>query len=58
MSEKVRYESLCPRCKTLGYHFFIEHVPGVFDIPPRDMLRCAECGQVFYRKVVNGENAG
>jgi hypothetical protein len=54
--KKADFESLCPKCGTLDYHWLREHVPGVFDIPPRDVLQCAndKCKQVFYRRAVNG----
>lgn len=53
---KVVYESLCPKCGAFDYHEYVESVKGAGSIPPRDVLKCCACGQVFYRKVVNGEN--
>lgn len=56
MDEKYDRESLCPKCQTFDYHWLLERVAGMLDIPPRVVLRCVDddCKQVFYRSVVNG----
>lgn len=44
------FESLCPRCNAFEFHVLLDSLPGVLDIPPRDVLKCAMCGQIFYRR--------
>lgn len=48
-SEKLPLESLCPACQSFDYHWLVELVEGIAGIPPRYVLRCVECNQIFYR---------
>lgn len=56
MDEKYEREALCPKCHLFDYHYVLERLPRMLDIPPRVVLRCVDdsCKQVFYRSVVNG----
>lgn len=52
-SEKLPLKTLCPACQSFDYHWLIEVREGMPGIPPRYVLRCVSCNQLFYRVKVN-----
>jgi hypothetical protein len=52
MNEKrVEFEALCPQCGAFDYHILLDQLPAMLHIPPRVVLRCIECNDLFYRAV-------
>ena len=43
------FEALCPQCGAFEYHIVLDSLPAVLHIPPRVVLRCVNCNQLFYR---------
>jgi uncharacterized Zn finger protein len=46
----AKFWSTCPKCSKEAKHKVVERIDGIWHIPPRVVLRCASCGDIFYRR--------